>query len=153
MCVCLLIFVRYHLNAFCPPLPEIQCLNFLEIQNPWRKVNKVANISIICRRLLQDMSVVGRVVSSSSQVKFLEFRDYCRYKVCAPCSQQQFHKVISYLRIYSKLYFAGNFTSSWWTHGPGLCLVRVYTGGHFSVYLCIFLIFLSLQGFLIIPGR
>ena len=30
--------LRYRLNVFLPPLPEVECPIFLEIQNPWGKV-------------------------------------------------------------------------------------------------------------------
>ena len=30
--------LRYRLNGFFPPLPEVGCPTFLEIQNPWGKV-------------------------------------------------------------------------------------------------------------------
>ena len=30
--------LRYHLTVFLPPLPEVGCPIFLEIQNPWGKV-------------------------------------------------------------------------------------------------------------------
>ena len=30
--------LRYRLNVFLPPLPEVGCPIFLEIQNPWGKV-------------------------------------------------------------------------------------------------------------------
>ena len=30
--------LRYHLNVFLPPLPEVGCTIFLEIQNPLGKV-------------------------------------------------------------------------------------------------------------------
>ena len=37
--VCLLVhFLRYCLTVFLPPLPEVGCLIFLEIRNPWGKV-------------------------------------------------------------------------------------------------------------------
>ena len=36
MSVCSLL--RYHLNVFLPPLPEVGCPKFLEIQNPWGKI-------------------------------------------------------------------------------------------------------------------
>ena len=32
------LLLRYRLNIFLPPLPEIGCPIFLEIQNPWGKV-------------------------------------------------------------------------------------------------------------------
>ena len=40
LCVCLSVcsLLRYHLNIFLPPLPEIGCPKFLKIQNPWGKV-------------------------------------------------------------------------------------------------------------------
>ena len=32
-------FIGWHcLNVFCPPLPEVQCPNFLDFWNPWGKV-------------------------------------------------------------------------------------------------------------------
>ena len=38
-CVCLSVhFLRYRLNVFLPPLPEVGCPKFLEIRNPWGKV-------------------------------------------------------------------------------------------------------------------
>ena len=36
LCVCSLL--RYRLNFFLPPLPELGCEIFLEIRNPWGKV-------------------------------------------------------------------------------------------------------------------
>ena len=36
VCVCSLL--RYRLNLFLPPLPEVGCPIFLEIRNPWGKV-------------------------------------------------------------------------------------------------------------------
>ena len=30
--------LRYRLNVFVPPLPEVECPTFLEIRNPWGKV-------------------------------------------------------------------------------------------------------------------
>ena len=40
MCVCLSVcsLLRYCLTVFLPPLPEVGCPIFLEIQNPWGKV-------------------------------------------------------------------------------------------------------------------
>ena len=44
MCVCVFVCVyvcsllRYRLTVFLPPLPEVGCPLFLEIQNPWGKV-------------------------------------------------------------------------------------------------------------------
>ena len=40
LCVCLSVcsLLRYCLNVFLPPLPEVGCPTFLEIQNPWGKV-------------------------------------------------------------------------------------------------------------------
>ena len=39
VCVCLFVhFLRYRLNVFLPPLPEVGCPIFLEIRNPWGKV-------------------------------------------------------------------------------------------------------------------
>ena len=39
VCVCLFVdFLRYCLNIFMPPLPEVGCPKFLEIRNPWGKV-------------------------------------------------------------------------------------------------------------------
>ena len=36
VCVCLFVhFLRYRLNVFLSPLPEVGCPNFLEIRNPW----------------------------------------------------------------------------------------------------------------------
>ena len=39
MFVCLFVcsLLRYHLNVFLPPLPEVKCPKFLEIRNPWEK--------------------------------------------------------------------------------------------------------------------
>ena len=31
-------FLRYRVNVFLPPLPEVRCPLFLEIRNPWGKV-------------------------------------------------------------------------------------------------------------------
>ena len=36
LCVCS--FLRYRLNVYLPPLPEVGCPIFLEIRNPWGKV-------------------------------------------------------------------------------------------------------------------
>ena len=40
LCVCLSVcsLLRYRLTVFLPPLPEVGCPIFLEIQNPWGKV-------------------------------------------------------------------------------------------------------------------
>ena len=40
LCVCLSIcsLLKYRLNVFLPPLPEVGCPIFLEIRNPWGKV-------------------------------------------------------------------------------------------------------------------
>ena len=40
LCVCLFVcsLLRYRLTVFLPPLPEVQCPSFIDIQNPWRKV-------------------------------------------------------------------------------------------------------------------
>ena len=38
ICLCVCLLLRYRLNIFLPPLPEIGCPNFLKIQNPWGKV-------------------------------------------------------------------------------------------------------------------
>ena len=44
LCVCLCVrpcvcsLLRYRLNVFLPPLPEVGCPIFLEIRNPWGKV-------------------------------------------------------------------------------------------------------------------
>ena len=38
VCVCVCSLLRYRLNVFLPPLPEVGCPIFLEIQNPWGKV-------------------------------------------------------------------------------------------------------------------
>ena len=46
VCVCVCVFVclsvcsllRYSLTVFLPPLPEVGCLIFLEIRNPWGNV-------------------------------------------------------------------------------------------------------------------
>ena len=42
-CVCLSVcsLLRYRLNVFLPPLPEVECPIFLEIRNPWGKVMKI----------------------------------------------------------------------------------------------------------------
>ena len=36
--------LRYRLNAFLPPLPEVGCPIVLEIQNPWGKVMKKSGL-------------------------------------------------------------------------------------------------------------
>ena len=38
MCVCVCSLLRYRLNVFLPPLPEVGRPIFLEIRNPWGKV-------------------------------------------------------------------------------------------------------------------
>ena len=38
VCLCVCSLLRYRLNVFLPPLPEVGCPIFLEIQNPWEKV-------------------------------------------------------------------------------------------------------------------
>jgi hypothetical protein len=41
--------LRYRLNVFLPPLPEVGCPIFLEIQNPWGKVMEevVSDLNIL----------------------------------------------------------------------------------------------------------
>ena len=38
VCPCVCSLLRYRLNVFLPPLPEVGCLKILEIRNPWVKV-------------------------------------------------------------------------------------------------------------------
>ena len=38
VCVCVCSLLRYRLTVLLPPLPEVKCPIFLEIQNPWGKV-------------------------------------------------------------------------------------------------------------------
>ena len=38
VCLCVCSLMRYHLTVFLPPLSEVGCPIFLEIQNPWGKV-------------------------------------------------------------------------------------------------------------------
>ena len=40
LCVCVSVcwLLRYHLNIFLPPLPNVRCQKFIEILNPWGKV-------------------------------------------------------------------------------------------------------------------
>ena len=40
LCVCLSVcsLLRYSLNVFLPPLPEVGCPILLEIQSPWKKI-------------------------------------------------------------------------------------------------------------------
>ena len=38
VCLCVYSLLRYRLNVFLPPLPEVGCPIFLEIRNPWGKV-------------------------------------------------------------------------------------------------------------------
>ena len=40
VCVSVCSLLRYRLNVFLPPLPEVGCPIFLEIQNSWGKVVK-----------------------------------------------------------------------------------------------------------------
>ena len=38
ICLSVCSLLRYRLSVFLPPLPEVRCTIFLEIQNPWGKV-------------------------------------------------------------------------------------------------------------------
>ena len=38
VCVCVCSLLRYRLTVFLPPLPEVGCPIFLEIQNSWGKL-------------------------------------------------------------------------------------------------------------------
>ena len=38
VCLCVCSLLRYRLNVFLPPFPEVGCPIFLEIRNPWGKV-------------------------------------------------------------------------------------------------------------------
>ena len=38
VCVCLSLFMQYILRPIFPPLPEVGCPKFLDIQNPWGKL-------------------------------------------------------------------------------------------------------------------
>ena len=40
VCLCVCSLLRYRLNVFLPPLPEVGCPIVLEIRNPWGKVIK-----------------------------------------------------------------------------------------------------------------
>ena len=58
MCVCLCVcqsvcsLLRYRLNIFLPPFPEVGCPTFLEIWNPWEKCWKevVSELNIFVRK-------------------------------------------------------------------------------------------------------
>ena len=44
-CVCLSVTLCIHgLNVFVPPLPKVQCQNFLDIRNPWGKVLETSGL-------------------------------------------------------------------------------------------------------------
>ena len=38
VCLSVCSLLRYRLNLFLPPLPEVGCQHFLDIRNPWGKV-------------------------------------------------------------------------------------------------------------------
>ena len=40
VCVCVCSLLRFRLNIFLHPLPEVRCPELLEIQNPWGKSNE-----------------------------------------------------------------------------------------------------------------
>ena len=44
--VCLSINKEYRLYVFLPPLPEVQCQNFLEIRNRWEKVLETSGLRL-----------------------------------------------------------------------------------------------------------
>ena len=46
LCVCLSLFHMYILRPILPPLPEVRCPKFLEIQNPWGKVLERSGLRI-----------------------------------------------------------------------------------------------------------
>ena len=45
VCLSVCSLLRYRLNVCLPPLPEVGCLKFLEIQNPWGKVMKRSGLT------------------------------------------------------------------------------------------------------------
>ena len=47
--------LRYHLNVFLPPLPEVRCPIFLEIRNPWGKVMERSGLRLKHFFALQNM--------------------------------------------------------------------------------------------------
>ena len=51
--------LRYHLNVFFPPLPEVRCSKFLEIQNLWRKVIERNGLTFehFCSKVVEDQKV------------------------------------------------------------------------------------------------
>ena len=44
VCLCVCSLLRYRLNVFLPPLPEIRCPNLLDIRNPWGKVLETSRL-------------------------------------------------------------------------------------------------------------
>ena len=46
VCVCVCSLLRYRLTVFFPPLPEVGCPIFLQIQNPWGKVMERSDLTI-----------------------------------------------------------------------------------------------------------
>ena len=44
VCLCVCSLLRYRLNVFLPPLPEVGWLIFLEIRNPWGKVMEISGL-------------------------------------------------------------------------------------------------------------
>ena len=64
MSVCSLL--RYRLTVFLPQLPEVECLIFLEIPNPWGKVMERSGLSfeIFCLEVVYNRRAI--FFSSSS---------------------------------------------------------------------------------------
>ena len=46
VCLCVCSLLRYCLNVFLPPLPEVGCPIFLEIRNPWGKVMERSGLTL-----------------------------------------------------------------------------------------------------------
>ena len=43
--VCLCVCLRYHLNIFLPPLPEVGCQKNLEVRKPWGKEMEISGLT------------------------------------------------------------------------------------------------------------
>ena len=46
VCVSVCSLLRYRLNVFLPPLPEVGCPIFLEIRNPWGKIMERSGLTL-----------------------------------------------------------------------------------------------------------
>ena len=64
VCLCVCSLLRYRLNVFLPPLPEVKCPKFVEIRNPWGKVMERSGLTFehFCLKVVSNRRAKKKLV-------------------------------------------------------------------------------------------